>query len=399
MRGIFELLELRGAVAEYVEMKRITRAAGRGDDIHAYPTRRRSVRSQPSPASYEVGALSLLRPSWSYMAAVMVSIACVAPKLEGLSDSSGTYGSDSTGSGSVDGGDADGDGFSAAEGDCNDGDSNISPSASDVVGDSIDQNCDGVDGTDSDSDGFASVASGGRDCDDADSNINPSADELCDSGGVDENCDGLANNDDPSSQADASTLYYADDDLDGFGDSAQFRGWCDPPGDGWTTTAGDCDDSKGSVYPGAPEECDGVDGDCDGTVDEGDVCECAREEYLSSVVLVCDERLSWVSAKVHCESIGYRMLMVADESQQEWFERIVAAEYGPDTSWWLGATDAESEGTWVSSSGEELLYFNWADGQPSDDAGRLNCMLTSAHRGWSWSDENCDGSWRFACEL
>ena len=42
----------------------------------------------------------------------------------------------------------------------------MSPSATDIVGDKIDQECDGVDGTDTDGDGFASLASGGDDCDD-----------------------------------------------------------------------------------------------------------------------------------------------------------------------------------------------------------------------------------------
>jgi hypothetical protein len=31
----------------------------------------------------------------------------------------------------------------------------------------------------------------------------------------------------------------------------------------------DCDDDNGAVYPGATEECDGVDNDCDGSVDDG----------------------------------------------------------------------------------------------------------------------------------
>lgn len=34
-------------------------------------------------------------------------------------------------------------------------------------------------------------------------------------------------------------------------------------------TGGDCDDADPAVFPGAPEACDGVDGDCDGKVDEG----------------------------------------------------------------------------------------------------------------------------------
>ncbi|MEM6369057.1 MAG: MopE-related protein [Myxococcota bacterium] len=41
----------------------------------------------------------------------------------------------------------------------------------------------------------------------------------------------------------------------------------DSDGDGFTPNAGDCNDSDSSVFPGATELCNGVDNDCDGTVD------------------------------------------------------------------------------------------------------------------------------------
>ncbi len=44
----------------------------------------------------------------------------------------------------------------------------------------------------------------------------------------------------------------------------------DADNDGFTVEQGDCDDNDDTVYPGAPETCDGVDNDCDSLVDDAD---------------------------------------------------------------------------------------------------------------------------------
>src|SRR5690606_16214894 len=43
----------------------------------------------------------------------------------------------------------------------------------------------------------------------------------------------------------------------------------DLDGDGYSLEDGDCNDDDRAMFPGAAEPCDGVDNDCDGTVDEG----------------------------------------------------------------------------------------------------------------------------------
>jgi hypothetical protein len=86
--------------------------------------------------------------------------------------------------------DADGDGYAVEDGDCNDRNPAVNPAASDIVGDLIDQNCDGIDGTDMDRDGFASEASGGSDCDDFDATVNPDYGIRDVTDYVDSNCDG-----------------------------------------------------------------------------------------------------------------------------------------------------------------------------------------------------------------
>ncbi|GDX81434.1 hypothetical protein LBMAG42_32450 [Deltaproteobacteria bacterium] len=83
--------------------------------------------------------------------------------------------------------DPDFDGF--VDDDCGPTNGAINPDATDVAGDGIDQNCDGVDGTDTDLDGVASTASGGDDCDDADADVMPGASDV-DADGIDQDCDG-----------------------------------------------------------------------------------------------------------------------------------------------------------------------------------------------------------------
>ncbi len=66
--------------------------------------------------------------------------------------------------------------------------------------------------------------------------------------------------------ADAERLYINEIDF--------LIGGCDADGDGFDDIGAcggtDCDDTDPTVFPGAPETCNGVDDDCDGTIDEDD---------------------------------------------------------------------------------------------------------------------------------
>jgi hypothetical protein len=153
--------------------------------------------------------------------------------------------------------DIDGDGW------CGDIDNcpNISnPGQADVdqdgIGDSCD-NCPTVSNptqTDTDGDGYGAAC----DCADTNSSIHPGAVEQCN--GLDDNCDGFVDEG-------LSRTLYRDADGDGFGDPNVTLSTCMSPA-GWIAQAGDCDDSRSSVHPGATEVCDGLDNDCNGAVDE-----------------------------------------------------------------------------------------------------------------------------------
>jgi hypothetical protein len=105
-------------------------------------------------------------------------------------------------------------------------------------------------------DGFVRV---GGDCDEYDVEVNPAAIEYCDE--IDNNCDGDIDED---ASVDALT-WYQDDDDDQFGTATEAIACYEP--EGFTAETGDCDDADDTAYPGAFENCDGVDNDCDTLVD------------------------------------------------------------------------------------------------------------------------------------
>ena len=177
-------------------------------------------------------------------------------------------------------------GFVAEAGDCNDTNASIHPGQAESCND-VDDNCDGdidngapPDGRvwhpDADEDGFGdpniSYASCAQpeagwvldssDCDDTSASNRPGATELCD--GIDNDCDGT---EDEAPTADPLT-WYADLDGDGYGRNDSPIEQCLQPASNYVLLAEDCNDANDTIYPGAPEYCNDLDDNCDGTPDD-----------------------------------------------------------------------------------------------------------------------------------
>jgi hypothetical protein len=102
------------------------------------------------------------------------------------------------------------------------------------------------------------------DCDDTDASVNPAQTEVC-GNQKDDDCDGMT--DENQENATNCTVFYMDNDGDGFGTEAK-KCYCQPFDLYRATKGGDCLDSDATVNPAAVEVCNGKDDNCNGFTDE-----------------------------------------------------------------------------------------------------------------------------------
>ena len=311
-------------------------------------------------------------------------------------------------------------GYVADATDCDDGDAAINPAATELC-DGADNDCDGTtdeddaaDATtvyaDDDMDGYGDPAdavttcyaysgyvSDSTDCDDADATAYPGATEICD--GDDEDCDGVVD------EADASdaTTWYADADGDGFGEASSATVACYAP-TGHVATSSDCDDADATISPAASELCDGVDNDCDGTVDEASAADAATwfadadaDGYgeATSSVRACSAPAGYGADDTDCDDADGAINPGATEACDS-IDNDCDGDVDDDDSAVSGTTtwyaDGDGDGYGAAS------YTTAACSQPSGYVGdssdcddgdvAINPAATEACNGY---DDDCDG--------
>ena len=169
-------------------------------------------------------------------------------------------------------------GYAKQGGDCDDSNKEIYPGALEKCN-KKDDNCNyfidegltkNVYYKDNDGDGFGSTSTVQDcmpptgfvtltgDCNDNNAAINPGATEACNE--VDDNCNGFKD------EGLTKKVYFKDVDGDGYGGPAWLQACSQPTG--YVENAGDCNDYNKQIHPKAVEQCNTVDDDCNGIIDD-----------------------------------------------------------------------------------------------------------------------------------
>ncbi len=152
---------------------------------------------------------------------------------------------------------------------------------------------------------------------------------------------------------------YADTDTDGYGDAGNAQVFCISCGAGYVTNDLDCDDTNIDVNPGATEICNDIDDNCDGQIDEGEVC-CPVSNiiYVNKNASGANDGTSWADAFNYLVD-ALEEAYFCSNVNEIW---VAQGTYYPDEG--FGITVGERDASFVITEGLSI-YGGFAGGEGS----------------------------------
>lgn len=165
-----------------------------------------------------------------------------------------------------------------------------------------------------------------------------------------------------------------------------------------------------------------VDGDGDGMPDEYDVCpkkadpaQANEDAYHFScssgtackaatgcrlavrdtrAYLICTEAKAQADARAFCKARGADLVVIDDAAENAFLTSLEPGEV------FIGASDADTEGSWKWVSGTAVSYKNWNEGEPNNSGEGENCaiMVGTTDGAGKWNDLPCSAAKGFVCE-
>ncbi|MCA9704470.1 MAG: C-type lectin domain-containing protein [Myxococcales bacterium] len=154
-------------------------------------------------------------------------------------------------------------------------------------------------------------------------------------------------------------------------------------------------ESSSSGAPIPDEECDGIDNDGDGLIDEWSPVNaqcngCDLYQRQGRAYWRCDNG-RWTDLQPQCAGFGANLASIQDAE-----ENLFLALRTRSGANWIGLNDIGNEGvhTWVDQ--EPVTYTNWSGGAPPPDDTDANCGGIDTQGEWSMF--NCTNSRPGFCE-
>jgi hypothetical protein len=91
---------------------------------------------------------------------------------------------------------------------------------------------------------------------------------------------------------------------------------------------------------------------------------------------------TWLDALARSADLGGWLVTVDDAAEQAW----LVDNFGGEETFWIGLTDAETEGSWRWAGGKPVSYANWAANEPNNMYGGEHFGVMNWLAPGEWND-------------
>jgi hypothetical protein len=110
-------------------------------------------------------------------------------------------------------------------------------------------------------------------------------------------------------------------------------------------------------------------------------------DYNGSRYYITNNAMSWTNAKAAAQAIGGNLVTIETSAENNWLNSLANGQAG---HFWIGLNDANTEGTYVWSSGSGATYRNWNSGQPDNYNNEDYAEFITPSGKWNdWPSSSC----------
>jgi hypothetical protein len=138
---------------------------------------------------------------------------------------------------------------------------------------------------------------------------------------------------------------------------------------------------------------------------------CATVAWGGHYYFFCGTSVTWSVADKACAAVGH-LVHVESAAENQWLFTAAQALWSQGNAFWLGGSDAATEGTWLWlpagavfwKAGKPVgLYAGWGAGEPNDygtgeDCAEMRLKALGASLPSQWNDQACTQQKHYVCE-
>ncbi|XP_048008545.1 CD209 antigen-like protein E isoform X3 [Megalobrama amblycephala] len=111
----------------------------------------------------------------------------------------------------------------------------------------------------------------------------------------------------------------------------------------------------------------------------------------SSFYYISKEKKSWNESRSYCMERGADLIIINNKEEHDFVQKNIVNDC---SSFWIGLTDIDEEGSWKWVDGSTPTFWFWWTNEPNGQRGE-NCVQYYIS---NWADYPCDDAHLWICE-